>query len=90
MPDSGTTLTASGTTDPSWFSRPSGLYLGRTSYGRGVCLAGLKIYESGTLVKEYEPAVDGNDVACLHETIGDTYIYPTSGTMLAFMVDNGQ
>jgi hypothetical protein len=35
----------------------------------------IEIYENGVKVRDYRPAVDDNNVACLHEEINDTYHY---------------
>ena len=40
-----------------------------------------KIYENGTLVRNYMPALDNNSVPCLYETVNKTYVYNSgSGT----------
>jgi hypothetical protein len=34
-----------------------------------------RIYESGVLVHEYLPFIDGNNVVCLHDTISGNNLY---------------
>lgn len=43
-----------------------------------------KIYENGTLVRDYIPIKDLNNVACLYDKVSDTYFYNQgSGTFIA-------
>lgn len=38
-------------------------------------LYSFKIYESDTLIKDFIPVLDSNDVPCLYDTIGETFYY---------------
>ena len=51
-----------------------------SSSGIDICVKGLKIYESGVLVKDFRPAVDSNSVACLHEEVEGVFYYPQGTT----------
>lgn len=51
-----------------------------SSSGVDICVKGLKIYESGVLVKDFRPAVDSNSVACLYEEVEGVFCYPQGNT----------
>ena len=85
--DGGTTLSQTSSTRS--FTHTTPLKLGSATYTTGgeyerFDCAGFKIYESGVLVKDYRPAVDGNNMACFYEELSQTYCYPSSGTFLAY------
>lgn len=85
--DGGTTVSKSSTTRS--FTQTNPLMLGSSTYHSGsnyeqFDCAGFKIYEGTTLVKDYRPALDTNNVACFYEEVSGTYCYPSSGTFLAY------
>lgn len=51
---------------------------------------GLKIYESGVLVKDFKPASDENDVAGLYEEVEGEWFFPTGGSWTAYVIDTDE
>ena len=42
----------------------------------------VRIFEDDTLIHEYLPWLDGNNVVCLRDTVAQSLLYPASGTFL--------
>ena len=54
----------------------TGIYLFRShNNGLPMKLYGAKIYNNGILVRDFIPALDSNNVACLYEKVSGTYYY---------------
>jgi hypothetical protein len=51
----------------------------------GMILHSFEIYESGTLVHRFIPAIDGNDVACVYDEVTQEYKYHSGGGTLEFV-----
>lgn len=64
------TTTATGSFTASWY-----VWKESTQVSVGVKIYYIDIYEDGTIVKQYRPALDANDVPCLYEELGGTYHY---------------
>ena len=41
----------------------------------------LRLYDNNALVADFRPALDLSGVACLYEEVGETYVYPSHGTL---------
>lgn len=81
VPDSGTTLSQTGSAASTTYSTP--LALGSSTYSWGgeyeeFDCAGFKIWEGNTLIRDYRPAKDANGVVCMYEEVSGTYCYPTN------------
>ena len=88
--DGGTTISNSGSSRS--FTHTNPLKLGSATYDwmgeyEQFDCAGFKIYDGTTLVKDYRPALDPNNVACLYEELSGVYEYPSTGTFIAHMYD---
>ena len=85
--DGGTTISQTSTARSFTHTNPlklgSATYQYAGEYEKFDC-AGFKIYDGTTLVKDYRPALDENNVACFYEKVSETYCYPSSGTFLAY------
>lgn len=54
----------------------TGIYLFRShNSGLAMKLYSAKIYNSGILVRDFVPALDNNNVACLYDKVSETYYY---------------
>lgn len=70
--------------NPNWF--PTGDSVDDYRPGRGSCAqyGAFQIYQSGVLVADYIPTIDGNNVPCFYDEITHAYVYHSgSGTPIA-------
>lgn len=49
---------------------------------------GAKVYDDGTLVRDYRPCIDPNGVVCMYEEIAQEYVYTSEGAFTA-LTDTG-
>lgn len=47
--------------------------------------ARLKIYDGDTLLKDYVPAIDGNNTYCFYDNVASAYVYPTNGVLVGYI-----